>query len=258
MDDKRKNCIILLVDPPESGKANYELRTALGEERALHISADLMKNSYAISKKFKNAISLLSYESVPSHPNLTWLDPEDPGFLDVAGKKPAERLAGAFALAFNTGAQKALFLSHLSPAVRPDWLYQAFDAAGEKTISLGLNQDGSFYLLAITHDNLKILEGVSYETPNAAAEVAEKAKKNKLTVFTTPETFAVKSEETLRQWLDSKTQETAVFPASPPADVLFADASKENHVRKNRRVHSAAKFEHPKENPPPHAGPAPQ
>jgi len=249
MDDKRKNCIILLVDSPESGKTNYELRTVLGEERALHVSVDLMKNAYAISKKIKNTILLLSYENAPSHPDLTWLDPEDPGFLDVTGKKPAERLADAFALAFNAGAQKALFLSHRSPAARPDWLYQAFDAAGEKTISLGLNQDGSFYLLAITHNNLKILEGVSCETPNAAAELAEKAKKNKLTVFTTPETFAVKSEETLRQWLDAKTQEAAIFTASPQAAGLLADANGKNHAKKNRKFHPVPRFEHPKENP---------
>lgn len=248
MDAKRKNCIILLVDSPESGKANHELRTALGEERALHVSVDLMKNAYAISKKFRDAILLLSYENTHSHPDLTWLDPEDPGFLGVTGEKPAERLADAFALAFNTGAQKALFLSHLSPAAKPDWLYQAFDAAGEKTISMGLNQDGSFYLLAITHNNLKILEGVSCETPNAAAELAEKAKKNKLTVFTTPETFAVKSEETLRQWLDAKTQEAVIFPVSPQTDGILADADGKNHAKKNRKVHPVPRFEHPKEN----------
>ena len=250
MDDKRKNCIILLVASPESGKANYELRTALGEERALHVSMDLMKNAYTISKKIKNATLLLSYENAHSHPDLTWLDPEDPGFLDVTGKKPAERLTDAFTLAFNAGAQKALFLSHLSPAAKPDWLCQAFDSAGEKTISLGLNQDGSFYLLAITHNNLKILEGVSCETPNAAAELAEKAKKNKLTVFTTPETFAVKSEETLRQWLDAKTQETAIFPVLQQADGFLTDAGVKNHVKKNRKARPVPRFELPKENPP--------
>ena len=250
MDEKRKNCLILLVDPPESGKTSYELRTAFGEERALQVSVDLVKNAYAISKKIKNAILLLSYENSHSHPDLTWLDPEDPGFLDVTGKKPAERLAGAFALAFNAGAQKALFLNHLSPSAKPDWICQAFDAAGEKTISLGLNQDGSFYLLAITQNNLKILDGMSCETPNAAAELAEKAKKNKLTVFTTPETFAVKSEETLRQWMDAKTQETAIFPVLPQADGLLADAAGKNHARKNRKVHPGPRFEHPKENLP--------
>ena len=73
MDDKRKNCIILLVDPPESGKANYELRTALGEERALHISADLMKNSYAISKNSRTRYRSFPMKASPPTPTLPGL-----------------------------------------------------------------------------------------------------------------------------------------------------------------------------------------
>ena len=161
MEDKRNNCIILLADAPEPEKTNSVLRTSLGEDRALHVSDDLIKNSHALAKNFKNAILLISYEKTQFHPDLTWLDPEDPGFLETTKKTSAERLIDAFNLAFNAGAKKALFLNHLSPAVKPEWLSQAFDAAEEKTISVGRNKDGSFYLLALTQNNFKIISDIS-------------------------------------------------------------------------------------------------
>ncbi|MCX5785957.1 MAG: DUF2064 domain-containing protein [Elusimicrobia bacterium] len=236
MKDKRNNSIILLAEAPEPGKTNCELKTSLGEERALHVSGDLLKNSYALAKNFKDAILLISYEKTPSHPDLTWLDPEDPGFLETNKKTAAEQLTDAFTLAFNTGAKKALFLNHLSPDVKPEWLSQAFDGAGEKTVSIGRNQDGSFYLLALTQNNLKIISGISPYAPSTADELSEKAKKNKLAVFTTPETFAVKNAETLSAWIEARKQESPLFSAlQPPPEPGPASKHPKNHAGKNRR-----------------------
>lgn len=212
----------MLADAPEPGKINYELKTALGEERSLHVSRDLLSRAYCLAKTFKAATILISYEKTPAHQDLTWLDAEDPGFLDARGSAPGEQLTTAFSLAFNAGAKKALFLSHLSPVVKEEWLSQAFEAADEKTISLGRNQDGSFYLLAFTRNNLKIINGISPGNPNNAEELLDQAKKAGLAVFTAPETFAVKTEETMRKWLESKKKESPAFAA--PAAVEEAGA----------------------------------
>ena len=113
---------------------------------------------------------------------------------------------------------------------------------------MGLNQDGSFYLLALTRDNIRIAEGVSPDNPNAAAELAEKAKKSKLNVFTTPETFAVKTEETLLKWVDSQTQEADAFPLLQQANGILTSAEVKNHAKKNRKANPAQKPELPQEN----------
>ncbi len=233
MHDKRNNCIILLADAPEPGKINYELKTALGEERAIHVSRDLLHKAYSLAKNFEGGTFLISYEKTPSHPDLTWLDSEDPGFLETKGKSPSEQLFDAATLAFNAGAKKVLFLSHLSPAVKEEWLSQAFEAAEEKTLSLGRNQDGSFYLAALTRGNLKLLAGTAPVAPNNAEELQEKAKKNNVSIFTTPETFAVKNEEALRKWLESKNSAAVDFPVigeTPSAKPLKPGSQK---TRKN-------------------------
>lgn len=240
MSDKRNNCIILLIEAPVPENVNPELKAAFGVERATHINLDLLKNAYKLAKNFTDAILILSFEKSQRHPDLTWLDLEDPGFLEAKGKNLESRIADAFQLAFNTGAKKALLLNHLSPRVKAEWLSQAFDSVTEKTIALGLNQDGSVYLVGLTLNNLKILEGLSFSSPKTAEEISERTKKNKLSVFSLPEAFAVKSDETLRKWIDARDSDPSLFlktragagePAAQPA------AHRQEEKKNARRGH---------------------
>jgi glycosyltransferase A (GT-A) superfamily protein (DUF2064 family) len=212
MNAARDNCIILLVEAPVPERVSPELTGTFGAERAVHIHLDLLQNSYKLVKKFGNAVLILAYEKSARHPDLTWLDADDPGFLNTKGKSPDAGITNVFRLAFNTGAKKALLLSHLSPGIKPEWLQQAFDAITEKTIALGPNTNGSVYLVGLTATNLKLLEGSPFASAKAAEELSDKARKAKLAVSLLPEACAVENEESLRAWLEAK----------DPAQPLFA------------------------------------
>ncbi|MBI4350048.1 MAG: DUF2064 domain-containing protein [Elusimicrobia bacterium] len=230
MSQKRDNCIILLVDPPEADRIGAEFKTAFGPERATHVNNDLLAAAYKLAKNFDGAMLLLSYIKTPRHPDLTWLDPEDPGFLEVKNPASEDRIQDAFRLAFFTGARKAVLVRHLSPELKSDWLALAFEAVSDKTAAIGANQDGSFYLLGLTQQNLKILEAPGFFQGKSAESLAERAKKNKLTVFSTPETYALTSEETLQKWMEEKETLPPLFPHPKEA------AHQEN--RKNHRHHA--------------------
>jgi len=242
MSQKRDNCIILLVDPPEADKISQELKTAFGPERAAHVNGDLLSAAYKLAKGFGDAILLLSYQKTTRHPDLTWLDPEDPGFLEVKTTAGEERLHDAFRLAFFTGAKKAVMISHLSPDLKSDWLSLALDAVGDKTVAIGANQDGSFYLLGLTQQNLKILEAPGFSHGKSAENLTERAKKNKLTIFSTPETYAVTSEETLLKWMEAKETLPPLFQHPPHTD------GKKHHKRHNYNAES--QVQPPPEKPP--------
>jgi glycosyltransferase A (GT-A) superfamily protein (DUF2064 family) len=233
MAKKRDNCIILLVDSPEPEKVSPELKTAFGPERAVHVNSDLLSHTYKMVKAFPDAIPILSYEKTVHHPDLTWLDQEDPGFLEVKNRPHEDRLQDAFRLAFFTGAKKAIFLNHLSPNLKKDWLYQAFDALNDKTVAVGGNEDGTFYLLGLTQQNLKILEAPGFSHGKSAESLTERAKKNKLSVFSTPEAYAVTGEEALRKWMESRDTLPSLFrepaPAAEPS--LPASDAKKHHKR---------------------------
>ena len=220
MISARDNCIILLIDSPVPERLAPELRTAFGAERAERVNFYLLQHTYKLAKQFKGAFLILSFDKSPQHPDLTWLDADDPGFLEAKGKNAECRTAEAFQLAFNTGAKKVLLLNHLSPGVKPEWLYQTFEAVTDKTISLGTNRNGSVYLVGLTINNLNILEGLSLTSIKAAEELSEKAKKNKLGVFALPATDTIRTEDALRSWLDAEDSAPSLFmkePASIPA-----------------------------------------
>lgn len=215
MGDKRNNCIILLIDPPVPEKTEPELRDSFGAERGVHINLDLLQNAYKLAKSFQDSILILSYEKTTRHPDLTWLDADDPGFLEAKGRNLEERIINAFHLAFNTGAKNVVLLNHLSPALKMEWLHQAFDTLGEKTVALGLNRDGSHYLLGLTQNNIRLLEGLSFLSSKTALDFSDKAKRNKLSVFALPETYAVKNEESLREWVQARDSAPALFHEPP-------------------------------------------
>ena len=241
MSEKRNNCIILLVEAPVPENADPELRAAFGAERAADINRDLLKNAYKLAKNFTEAILILSFEKTQRSPDLTWLDGEDPGFLEADPRNRKNRIANAARLAFNTGVKKLLLLNHLTPEVGEDALSRTFDSVNEKTIALGPNQDASAYIVGLTQNNLKLLENISPFSPKAAGELAEKAKKNKLAVFTLPEAYAVKNEETLNKWLGVPAPAPTPSAQAPaPAAEPAPQPAQRRHEGKKHHRHGPA------------------
>jgi glycosyltransferase A (GT-A) superfamily protein (DUF2064 family) len=237
MAQKRDNCIILLLDAPEQDKVSQELKTAFGPERAAHVNSDLLLNTYKLAKAFPDAMLLLSYEKTQHNQDLTWLDQEDPGFLEVKKRSGEDRIADAFRLAFFTGAKKALLLSHLSPEVKKDWLYQAFDSISDKTVVIGANDDASFYLLGLTQQTLKLLETPGFAHSKSAEILAERAKKGKFAVFSTPETYAVTGEEALRRWLESREAVSPLFHGGDLQTAVRPPAAAPQETKKHHKRH---------------------
>ncbi len=254
MAQKRDNCIILLLDAPEPEKLSQELKTAFGPERAVHVNSDLLQNVYKTAKAFPEAILILSYEKTPHHQDLTWLDQEDPGFLEVKNRSLEERMADAFRLAFFTGAKKAVLLNHLSPEIKKDWLYQAFDSTSDRTVVIGPNQDGSLYMLGLTQQNLRLLETPGFSHGKNAETMTERAKKAKLAVFNTPETYAVNGEEALRKWMEGREALPPLFhaPEPPPPPKPAPAPAPAEHKRHRRHAKSPQEPGLPptQENPP--------
>lgn len=217
MGKNRDNAIILLVDPPEADKIGSDLKTAFGPERAAHVNSDLLSAAYKMAKDFGDAILIISYAKSVRHPDLTWLDPEDPGFLEVKRHGFEERLFDAVQLAFFTGAKKALLISHLSPELKSEWLYQALDSVNDRTVAIGANTDGSYYLVGLTQANIRIFEQPGFSRGKSAEILSDRARRGKLNVVNTPETYSITGEDTLLKWMESKETLPPIFedPAAP-------------------------------------------
>lgn len=238
MSDKRNNALILLVDAPVPEKTGHELKKVFGPERAVHINLDLMHEAYRSAKSYGGAILILSYEKGPKHPDLTWLDPEDPGFLEAKGRSYDDRVLAAFTLAFYTGAKKAVMMNHLCPSIKQEWIDQALSRTDDRTISLGAAQDGSFHMLGLTQENLRVLEEISFSSGRTAEEISDRARRFKLAVHALPDTYVVRDEETLRKWIDSKESAPSLFK-EPPAKAPETPSNGEKKHGRGKRHHAA-------------------
>lgn len=244
MAKNRDNCIILLVDPPEADRINSELKTAFGPERAAHVNGDLLSAAYKMAKNFNDAILIISYAKSVRHPDLTWLDSEDPGFLEVKKPNFEDRLQDAVRLAFFTGAKKTVLISHLSPELKGDWLYQAFDSVNDRTVVVGSNSDGTYYLVGLTQQNMKIFEAPGFAHGKSAETLSERARRNKLTVVNTPETYSITGEDTLLKWMESRETLPPLFQDA------HADKAVPEHKKHQRRHKNQDAAEQPAEEKP--------
>ena len=226
----KDNCLIFIIDAPISENIDSELKKAFGTERAAHIYMDLLNSSYKTAKEIPNTSIIISYKSSTKHPDLTWLDEDDPGFLEAKIKNLNERISSLFHWSFNAGAKKAILLASSSPEVKSDWIEKSFNSLNEETVAVGPTDDKP-YLLGLTSDNLELLEEINFFTGDLTDDIYEKIKKHRLKPESQPKTYTVKGEETLRQWMESKDSGSYLFAQK--------HTLKEHKKREKKKNHSA-------------------
>ena len=204
MEKNRDNCILLFIEPVEDSKIRKDLKENFGLEEAKNLYRDLISLAYRKVKHYFNAIPIISYDKTSKKPDLTWLDADDPGFVEYTGKSLEDRIRNTFRLAFFTGAKKAILIDPMTPDVKTSFFDEAFSAINDRTAALGLNDDGSFYLLGLTQSNLKVLDAPGFTFSKSGEILRDRLKKAKLAVFETGTCFQVKDNESLKKWNSGK------------------------------------------------------
>lgn len=232
MANNRDNAIILVLHAPETESVFTEMKESFGAERALHINKDLYSQAYNLANSYGEAIKIIAYSKTMKHPDLTWLSPEDPGFLECHGKSYAEMLIMGASLAFTTGCKKAVYINHLCPFITREHLDFAFSKITEKNCVFGASAEGRVYMAGLTRENMKVLENFSLWQDNFLEEMLEKAKRNKASVTGMEDLVVVRDEASLKRWLEGKNSSSVFSDILKGAENPF---SRENGHRKKRR-----------------------
>ncbi|PIS47621.1 MAG: hypothetical protein COT17_02515 [Elusimicrobia bacterium CG08_land_8_20_14_0_20_51_18] len=209
--NEREKAVVLVIHAPEMEAVFPEMKEIFGNERAVHINRDLYVRAYSTANSYPGTIKVIGYSKTTKTQDLTWLSSDDPGFLECRGRDYSEMLLMTFALAFNTGAEKAVFINHLCPYVKKEHIDFAFSKIGEKSVVVGPAQDGRVYLLGLDKENYRALESFSLWKDNMLEEVMEKAKKQKLSAFMLEELAVIKDEDMLRKWMENRDNDVSVF-----------------------------------------------
>ena len=225
----KDNCIIFIPDAPVAENIEIELKKIFGIERAIHIYTDLLNRSYETSKNVASASMMISYKKSVNHPNLTWLDEDDPGFLEAKLKNFNERVLSSFGWAFDAGAKKAVLFNCFSPEVKPEWIEQSFNLLSDENIIIGPT-DEKPYLFGIGAKNIDLLEEINFLKSDMFDDICEKAKKNSLKTETLRETYVIRNEESLRKWTELKDSDSLLFKKK--------EYQKEHKKRDKKKHHS--------------------
>lgn len=202
-----ENCVIVFLNAPEPDKISQELKNAFGPERACHIYSEMVKEVFSSLKRMKGVFVVVVYERTSKHPDLLWLDSDDPGFLEpLPGASACDRVIEAFRWSFNAGARRIVLLSAQSPGVPKESIEKAFNGVSDKNIVLGPTYDGGIYLLALPAAEAALLEGYPWPSKKARDEIADRARRLRLEVQLLPEFYSVKDDQTLQQWVESKSE----------------------------------------------------
>ncbi len=196
----KDNCIVMFIQPPVPESVDPALRAAFGDEKACQIYTDMAHEVLSAAKKLANVHVTPVYNKTAKHPDLRWLDQEDPGFLIMRNGTPAEEMMKAVRWTMDAGARRIVILSPLSPGVPQDWVEKAFETLEEKHIVIGPAQDGACYLIGMNGLYDEVFSRYPWPGKRMADEIAEKAKHLRLQTYNLPEFYAVHDEKTYQQW----------------------------------------------------------
>jgi uncharacterized protein len=86
-----------------------------------------------------------------------------------------ERMAAAFAAAFERGARRAVIVGSDVPGLSGVAVREALDALEERDVALGPARDGGYYLMALRRPCPALFAGLAWSTPSVLAATLERA-----------------------------------------------------------------------------------
>ena len=223
----KENCLLVFLSSPSADKIDANLKEAFGVERACQIYVDMAKQIFATANKLDRVYAVAVYEGNSAHPDLRWLDSEDPGFLTKKGSSQAEWFYSAVKWAFDAGAKRVITLSVLAPAIPQDWIEKAFQMLQDKQIVFGPTQEGECYLLGMNSVYNVLFEDYPWTGKRFADEITERAKKTRLSVYAMPEFYTVKDDKSYQQWTGTINKNQAEHE---PSDLSIKQKNKKHKI----------------------------
>ncbi len=91
------------------------------------------------------------------------------------GADLGQRMAGAFATAFASGAGRVAIVGSDVPACGREHVVEAFAALEESDVVLGPTHDGGYYLIALDRPRPALFQSIPWSTPSVLPATAERA-----------------------------------------------------------------------------------
>jgi len=158
--------LIVFTRYPEPGKTKTRLIPALGPEGAAALQQEMTAHTLGWAAAWRHGRS----KHVEVRHEGGDLDRMRASFGRPFAYRPQSggdlgaRMAGAFADAFNEGAERVVIVGTDCPDLSADLARQAFDAMSHHDLVLGPTSDGGYYLIGLTRPTPELLRGIRWST----------------------------------------------------------------------------------------------
>ena len=157
--------IVVFGREPRAGRVKTRLAEAIGGAAAAAVYAFLLEHALAVARATCYELRL----SLADAPSRGWVPPFGIEHDLQSSGDLGERMAHAFRLAFDDGADRVLLIGSDIAHLRRGHLERAFAALAERPVVLGPAADGGYWLVGQRRPGTDLFSGVPWSSPDTAA-----------------------------------------------------------------------------------------
>jgi uncharacterized protein len=200
----KDNCVLVFLESPTPKKIEKIYHYTFGSEKACKVYLESAKQVFINASYLSNAQVIFVYQPTPEHPDLRWVDNEDPGFLIPKGRTLTEQILNSIKWCFDAGAKKIVVLSAQAPNVSPKTLETAFEELNGKHFVLGPTKEGYSYLFGTRGFYPEIFASLPWDKNTFCIDAPNLAKKNRFTIHVLAESYIINNETNFGKWNSSQ------------------------------------------------------
>lgn len=161
------NHLLIFIKNPIKGKVKTRIAATTGDDKALKIYLELLRNTRKIATQI-NATQHLFYADFINN-NDDWSDTIFNKQLQVNGDLGI-KMATAFQTIFNQNATKCVLIGSDCASLTPDIINQAFTQLDECDFVVGPAIDGGYYLIGMQQYSPEIFDNIDWSTEKVLSQ----------------------------------------------------------------------------------------
>ena len=170
-----KNALLIFTKNPVKGKVKTRIAKDIGDEYALKVYMQLLKHTRLITEENDFCENKIFYdEFIPARDN--WKEEHYDKYIQAPGDL-STKLRDAFERMFSEGYEKVIVLSPDCPEITSLRIKQAFTLLNSKDFVLGPLEDGGYYILGMSKQELSVFDGIDFGKGTAYKETLKNIQK---------------------------------------------------------------------------------
>lgn len=174
-----------------------------GPERVVAVYTEIARQTFLRARALPDTEVVICYWRDTQHPDLRWLDSDDPGFLVPREASFIESFVKSMRWCFEAGAKRVVHLSALVPDLPEKTLAQVFETLTQQDLVLGPDPSGEWYLLGTNDIRPDMFKDYPWDGENKCSMLTKRAKNIGQTMHLLPEFRMVTDVKSLQDWVNA-------------------------------------------------------